>query len=122
MLIILLRSNKNHNKTKYLGWHGIIAYMFNLQIIIPVIHLRNTRNYFKSREEVSLYKMHCVTMHPVATSKPNLHKPQEMNARRRWKGEEKEEGGHVKAISIRRDNATPLSRFFGAKLILYACE
>lgn len=34
----------------------------------------------------------------AATSKPNLHKPQEMNARRRWKGEEKEEGGHVKAV------------------------
>lgn len=59
-----------------------IARTFNLQIIIPVVRLRSTRNYFELREEVSLCKMHCVTMHPTATSKPNLHKPQEMNARR----------------------------------------
>lgn len=65
-------------------YHGRqqIARTFNLQIIIPVVRLRSTRNYFKPREEVSLCKMHCVTMHPTATSKPNLHKPQEMNARR----------------------------------------
>jgi len=73
-----------------------------------------------SREEVSLYKMHYVTMHPAATSKPNLHKPQEMNARRGWKGEEKEKGGHVKAVFPSAEIMPFLYLdFFGAKLILY---
>lgn len=47
MLVIL--PAEISNETKCLEWRSVIAYMFNLQIIIPVIRLGNARNYFESR-------------------------------------------------------------------------